>query len=591
MPFPSLLLAATATPSSWGNVLTAVLQILGALGVFLFGMKVMSEGIQKVGGGRMRQALATMTKNRFTGMLTGLVLTGIIQSSSATTVLVVSFVNAGLLTLTESIGIIMGANLGTTLTAWIVALVGKFSLSAIAIPIVGIGLPFFFIGKDKGKNFGEFLIGFGLLFFGLHLLKEAVPSAGDIQESNAFFHFVHSVVEMGGMRAVLVFLFGGILLTVVVQSSSAAMAITVMCATKGWFGDDAFTAFKFSAAIVLGENIGTTITAWLASLGANTNAKRAARAHFLFNVIGVTWMLVAFALFTQAVWWLAGELPASLRSVQGTFQQSEIAFSTAIFHSLFNLTNIALLIWFVPQLAKVVSRWVKDPPGAPGRQRLSYISQRFVDLGELNLAEAETATRRMGDLACGMLQGCIDLMNHPETDLSTKVGELKQSEDDCDLMLHDLTEYLVACSTHEIGQGNANRIAAMLRAASEYEEATDRIYRLVKVLQRKYEKSRKFTDEQQAALTAHAESVLVFLKLSRDLTVTQPTAADLSASKEREKEIDAARKRLNKEAMARMSSGGDVPTEMLQVDLSNHLEAIGNHAHNIVEAWAGIGRS
>ena len=169
MPFPSLLLAATATPSSWGNVLTAVLQILGALGVFLFGMKVMSEGIQKVGGGRMRQALATMTKNRFTGMLTGLVLTGIIQSSSATTVLVVSFVNAGLLTLTESIGIIMGANLGTTLTAWIVALVGKFSLSAIAIPIVGIGLPFFFIGKDKGKNFGEFLIGFGLLFFGQHI--------------------------------------------------------------------------------------------------------------------------------------------------------------------------------------------------------------------------------------------------------------------------------------------------------------------------------------------------------------------------------------------------------------------------------------
>lgn len=574
--------------ASWGGILVTVLQILGALGVFLFGMKVMSEGIQKVAGARMRQALATMTHNRFTGMLTGLALTGVIQSSSATTVLVVSFVNAGLLSLVESIGIIMGANLGTTLTAWIVATVGKFSLSTIAIPIVGIGLPFFFIGKDKGKNFGEFLIGFGLLFLGLHLLKESVPSADQIQESNFFFRFIDSVVRMGGMKAVLVFLLGGILLTVVVQSSSAAMAITIMCATKGWFGDDAFTAFQYSAAIVLGENIGTTVAAWLAAMGASTNAKRAARAHFLFNVIGVCWMMLLFGLFTAGVWWLAGELPASLRSAEGDFQQSEIAFATAIFHSGFNFVNILVLIGFVPQLAKLVTIWVKDRPGEPSGPRLSYMSPRIVDIGELNLAEAESASRRMGDLACDMLQGVIDVMNHPETDLSTKVAELKKTEDDCDLMLHDITEYLVACSTHEIGQGNAGRIAAMLRAVSEYEEATDRIYRLVKVLQRKYEKGRKFTDEQHQALTAHAECVLGFLRLSRDLAVKRPTPAETALSEEHEARIDSARKRLNKEAMARMSAGGDVATEMLQVDLSNHLEAIGNHAQNIVQAWAGM---
>jgi phosphate:Na+ symporter len=295
------------------SVLLDVLQILGSLGVFLYGMKVMSEGIQRTAGDRMRRIMATMTHNRFAGAATGLFTTGLLQSSSATTVMVVSFVNAGLLTLVESIGIIMGANLGTTLTAWIIASVGKFSISKIAIPIIGIGLPMFFVGKGRTQSLGESLIGFGLLFLGLGLLKDSVPDVKGMLASTDPSVVANAESVLGfvkglsgyGYGSLLVFLSMGILLTLLVQSSSAAMAITVTLAINGWIG------FEESAAIVLGENIGTTVTAWLASLGANVNARRAARAHLVFNVIGVLWMLALFYPFTGWVQELAEQNYAS----------------------------------------------------------------------------------------------------------------------------------------------------------------------------------------------------------------------------------------------------------------------------------------
>ncbi|MDB4393059.1 Na/Pi symporter, partial [Akkermansiaceae bacterium] len=337
--------------------MVTALQILGALGIFLFGMKVMSEGVQKFAGARMRAALASITGNRFKGVLTGAFTTGLVQSSSATTVLVVSFVNVGLLTLTESIGVVMGANLGTTLTAWIVATVGKFSVAKIAIPIIGIGFPVFFIGKGRAKAFGEFLVGFGLLFLGLGELKDAVPDLksgiGKMEDATAVDAIRHWISVIGGYGylSYIFFMIGGIILTLIVQSSSAAMAITITCATQGWFSDDPYEAFRISAAVVLGENIGTTVTAWLASLGANTEAKRAARAHFLFNVIGTIWMLIVFIPFAKLVWEVAQHLPEGMKSAKKEWGASEVAFATAIFHTMFNLINIGILVWFVPQIA------------------------------------------------------------------------------------------------------------------------------------------------------------------------------------------------------------------------------------------------
>jgi phosphate:Na+ symporter len=576
--------------TSFWSVSSGILQILGALGVFLFGMKVMSEGVQKVAGDRMRGALAGMTKNRLSGVITGLFTTTLVQSSSATTVLVVSFVNAGLLTLIQSISVIMGANLGTTTTAWIVALVGKFDVAKVALPIMGIGLPLFFVGREKGKHWGETLLGFGLVFLGLGLLKDSVPDlrtliATDPQTAEMIRSII-TIINGHGFGTVLMFLVAGILLTLTVQSSSAAMAITITCALNGWLGDietDPLGVFRNSAAIVLGENIGTTVTAWLASLGANTSARRAARAHFAFNVIGVIWCLALYYPFTNLVWWLADQLPQALKGATATMAKSEVAFGTAIFHSSFNLVNICILVWFIPQIAKLVTWWVKEPAGGDRGNQLRFISSSLVDVGELSLAEAESAVRSMARQTSEMFDGLVDVMAKPEQDLSARVRELKAMEDESDTMLHDITTYLIHCSTHEIGSGNAARITAMLRIVSELEAATDRIYRLVKLIQRKHQKNRAFDATHYQELASISREVRALLDVACD-AIAGIGAAVQEHANSIEDRINKLRKANNKSAAARMQDGSEVQTEMLFIDLNNHFEAVANHALNIVQA-------
>ncbi|MCB1100246.1 MAG: Na/Pi cotransporter family protein [Verrucomicrobiae bacterium] len=323
-------------------------------------MRVMNEGAQKAVGKKLRVMLASITGNRFAGVLTGLFATSVLQSSSATIALVISFVNARLLTLFGGIGVIMGANLGTTITAWIVAYAGvKIDIVDIALPVIGIGLPLA-LGRHYCKSAGEILIGFGLLLLGLGLLKDSVPdlestlnSANPEQVGNA--HFIQSFIETVsgyGFGSILIFFCIGIVLTIVVQSSSAAMAITVTFATNGWIG------FPESAAIVLGENIGTTATAWFVSLAGNVDSKRAAFAHFLFNAFGVLWVFVVFYGFAEFVQWIGMSLPEALRVSKN--HSTSIGFNLAIFHSLFNLMNICLLIGFVPTIVRVTEKWVTD---------------------------------------------------------------------------------------------------------------------------------------------------------------------------------------------------------------------------------------
>ncbi|MFV1995468.1 MAG: Na/Pi cotransporter family protein, partial [Verrucomicrobiales bacterium] len=560
-----------------------VLKILGALGVFLYGMKVMSEGIQRTAGDRMRKVMATMTHNRFTGVATGLITTGLIQSSSATTVMVVSFVNAGLLTLVESIGVIMGANLGTTLTAWIIATIGKFSLAKVALPIIGIGLPIFFVAKNRWKSFGEALIGFGLLFYGLHLLKESVPdvhtmltSADPVIQAKAqgIQDFISSLSGRGYL-SILGFLSLGILLTLIVQSSSAAMAITVTLAIQGWIG------FEESAAIVLGENIGTTVTAWLASIGTSVSARRAARAHFLFNVIGVIWILIAFFPFTQGVEWLGDHLPDSFRTEK---HDSDVGFKLAIFHSLFNLLNILFLIAFVPQIARVVTRWVKEPENGKKPPRLRFISQNMVNIGELNIPEAEEATKELAGITREMFLGYLNVFKHPGTDLSAEVKHLKSLEDDADVLTHDITEYLVRTSAAEISAENARSVTRMLRIVSELEEVSDAIYRLIQITQRKYEKSRDFSDEATENVLSFADKIVELIDLYTDVLTDGATEEKLRAAEELERATDKLRKQFNKRAMKRMGEPeSSVKTEMVTIDMNNQFELIANYGLNVVQ--------
>ncbi|NNJ88064.1 MAG: Na/Pi cotransporter family protein [Eudoraea sp.] len=351
-----------------------ILQLIGALGLFLFGMKVMSDALLLLAGNKMRGILATMTSNRFLGISTGFLITSVIQSSSATTLMVVSFSNASLLTLTESISVIMGANIGTTITAWLITILGfKVSMSAIALPLVGFGFLFMFSKKENLKNWGGFIIGFAILFIGLQFLKDAMPN---INENPEILQFLNSYADMG-YGSILLFLFIGTVLTVVIQSSSATMALTLIMTAEGWI------PFELAAAMVLGENIGTTITANLAAIVANFHAKRTARAHLIFNILGVVWMLIMFYPFLRMISWLT----QWFGSESPYLSAASIPVAISLFHTVFNVINTFLLVWFINPIAKIVE-WVVPEKLGPEREidEPKYLNEKIAQFPETVIA-------------------------------------------------------------------------------------------------------------------------------------------------------------------------------------------------------------
>ena len=605
-----------ANVSTW-EFIVGFLYILGGLGIFLFGMRVMSEGIQKVAGEGMRRIMATMTQNRFFGLATGLLVTCLVQSSSATTVMVVSFVNAQLLTLVESIGVIMGANLGTTLTGWIIATIGKFSLSKIALPIIGIGLPLVFMSKPKFKHTGEFLVGFGLLFFGLSELKNAVPDVksllkssdpGDqllVQDIQGFIEQLNSY----GFGSVIIFLIIGVFLTILVQSSSAAMGITIIVAINGWIN------FEIAAAIVLGENIGTTVTAWLASLGANINAKRAARAHFIFNIAGVCWMLLLFypfigmldqimpgAIYTEdvtqveAVAYLedndfAGEpTEADLAKARKAIVDRNIPLHLSLFHTLFNLANIALLIGFAPHLSRLVERLVKPKshdgtalkPGSLAS--LHYEGSGVLPkTGELNLALVEAEIDRLAAITRYMFEGFVEVFESPDADKSDLIKELKELEGKCDDLAFEITQTLIYCTTESLAGERALRVTSLLRVTGELEDIGDCCHRLVQLAHRKYRKNRVLPQETLREIKVFSEQILDFMELYQT-HLKDGSVPDIQKAEMIEDRIDASRKSLRKNAVKRMQDKENLKAEMIYIDILNEMESIGNDALNVVQA-------
>ena len=360
---------------------TDILQLLGALGLFLFGMKVMSDGLTELAGNRMRSILATMTSNRLKGVLTGFTITAVIQSSSATTLMVVSFANAALLSLPQSISVIMGANIGTTVTAWLISLLGfKVSMNAIALPLVGLGFGFSVSGRKKLERWGRFVIGFGLLFVGLQFLKEAMP---DISSSPEILAFLARYTELG-FGSVLLFLLIGTLLTVIIQSSSATMALTLIMTAQGWI------PFELAAAMVLGENIGTTVTANLAAAVANFRARQTARAHLIFNLFGVLWMLIVFYPFLQAVVWLCGLLGSASPYVEA----AAVPVAISVFHTSFNCCNTLIMIWLVRPIARLVERLVPERiPAEKEIEEPKYLDPRVLKYPQTAIAALEQETR------------------------------------------------------------------------------------------------------------------------------------------------------------------------------------------------------
>jgi phosphate:Na+ symporter len=367
--------------------LGTLLNLLGSLGLFLYGMKVMSDALMALAGKRMRKLMAELTANRFKGMLTGLLITGLVQSSSATTLMVVSFVNAGLLKLVEAISVIMGANIGTTFTAWLITLLGfKVSMSSIALPLMTLAFVFYMRRNPTVNQWGRLLAGFALLFIGLDFMKGAIP---DLHDNPRLYEIIREWSEDGGFTSTLIFVGIGTLLTLILQSSSATMAITLVAASQGWL------PFSAAAAMVLGENIGTTITANMAALVANIHARRAALAHLIFNLFGVIWILLLFQPVLQVV-----NTIASQQGALPLIHTDDIPIGLAIFHSFFNIANMLILIGFVAVLAKIVERLLPEPPAScPVGDEPLYLKKNLLKYPETGIAALQHESQHLFDHA------------------------------------------------------------------------------------------------------------------------------------------------------------------------------------------------
>ena len=548
------------------TVILSLLQIAGSLGLFLYGMRVMSDGIQKAAGERLHRILGFMTGNRFTAVLTGFAVTGLIQSSSATTVMVVGFVNAGLLSLVQAIGVIMGANIGTTVTGWIVALFGfKVKIAIIALPALGIGLPLRLSKKLGKQDWGEALSGVGMLFLGLDFLKRSVP---DISSNPEILEFVTRFTDYGFGSFVL-FVFLGTILTIIVQSSSAAMAITLAMAHLGWID------FPTAAAIVLGENIGTTITAYLASIGTNVSARRASRAHLLFNLLGVVWMAVLFKPFLGLV-----DLV-----VPGATQGAGITAHLAMFHTLFNIVNTMLFVGFVKQIAYVVSRIVRQPEESQADEyQLRYISTALQDTAELSILNAQLELSRMVELIENMFSRFLFVFSNPDAKLGAEIEEVKRLEDFTDRMQEDISRFLAQCAQENLHERMARNVGVMIRVAHELENVGDNCFNLMMLTQKRYDGGLKFDEEALAGLAPYLEVVQDFLAFNKKHLNERLSKDELEHAFDMEDQINDLRNKLKEAAQARLQRGGDVKAELLFIDIVRQIEHMGDHSLNVAQA-------
>ena len=547
------------------------LRLIGSLALFLYGMKIMSEGLQKFAGDSLRRILTAMTTNRVTGVLTGVLITALIQSSSATTVMVVSFVNAGLLTLTQSIGVIMGANIGTTVTAWLISALGfKVDIAAFALPLLAFALPLFFSGKSSRKSIGEFVFGFAFLFMGLQSLKANAPDLGANPEMLAF---VQNYTDMG-FFSIILFLFIGAILTMIVQASAATMAITLIMCANGWID------YHLGVALVLGENIGTTITANLAALTGNTQARRAALAHLVFNVFGVMWVLVLFYPFTNAVsWFVTHVMKVSDPAVA-------VSFKLAAFHTAFNISNTFIMIWFVSLIEKTVCTLIK-PKVEDEEYRLRYITGGMLSTAELSILQAHKEISLFAERTARMFNMVKELFyeKNEETFLKT-YSRIEKYENISDRMEIEIANYLTEVSEGRLSSESKEEIRIMLRAVSDIECIADSCNNLARSIKRRNEFKSEFTEEQNKHLDHMFE--LVSGALNRmNLILHKPELVhdDINPSYNIENEINNYRNQLKSRNIE------DINNKLYQyqdgvyyMDMVSESEKLGDYVLNVVQA-------
>ncbi|MTI21937.1 Na/Pi cotransporter family protein [Fulvivirga sp. RKSG066] len=552
-----------------------LIRIIGALGFFIFGMKIMSESLQLVAGSQMRRVLGTMTTNRYTGVLTGFLITGLLQSSSATTVMTVSFVNAGLISLVESAGVMMGANIGTTITGWLVSLIGfKIKIANYALPIIAIGFPMLFFSSDRVKKWGEVLIGFALLFMGLGELKEAVP---DIKSNPEILSFLTEFADPGILTRML-FVLVGTILTVVVQSSSAAMTLTIVLTTQG-------LPLDIAAAMILGENIGTTITAELASLVANVHAKRSARIHSLFNLIGVTWMIIIMPWFLDGLnWFLDSVVPVSEIGVENQF-------ALAAFHTAFNLLNVLLLIGFVPHLVKLARNSVKSKGEEDEEYRLEFINKGVFTPSEMSLAEASKEVIKFGQMTKKMLKWFMELSNEQKNKRRGKLSmKIQKVEDFTDDLEEQINDFLVKISENGVSLKGSLEIRGLLSIATDLERVADIILRMSKDIERMHKNKINLNQDQRDNLNKLAGRVDNAVDVMIQNLSTEASKVTIQEARAMEDAINLEVKHMRKGHMKSIEEKGyDVRAGIIYRDLYNGYERIGDHIINVTEGIIGDG--
>ena len=557
------------------------LKLLGSLALFLYGMKTMSEGLQKFAGDRMRQALTVMTRNRVAGVLTGVLITALVQSSSATTVMVVSFVNAGLLTLSQSISVIMGANIGTTVTAWLISALGfKVDIGSFVLPLLAVGVPFLFARHSRRRSMGEFVIGFSLLFMGLGAMTANAP---DLSRNPEMLSFLAGYTDMG-FGSVILFLLAGTVLTMVVQASSATMAITLVMCANGWID------FELGAAIVLGENIGTTITANLAALTANTQARRAAMAHLMFNVFGVIWVLALFYPFTSAVSWLVTD-------VMGVSDPAvAVTFKLSAFHTAFNVCNTCIMIWLVRLIERTVCTIIPKR-GDDDEFRLRYISGGLLSTAELSLLQAgkeidlfaERVTRMFG-----MVRSLTATQR--DDDFNKLFSRIEKYENICDSMEIEIARYLDKVADGRLSSEGKAQIRSMLREISELESIGDSCYNLARTTVRARGQGRDpFTADQTAHLHRMFDLVDEALRqmngiVRRDEHGEQRAmSADVNHAFNIEAEINNFRSLLKDQNLADIDARHyDYQSGASYMDMVSECEKLGDYVVNVIEAHCNV---
>ena len=565
-----------------------VCTMLGSLGMFLYGMSLMSGGLQKMAGDKLRSFMAAMTSTAFKRVLTGIVVTALVQSSTATTLMLVSFVNAGLLSLANAIGVIMGANIGTTVTAWIFALSfggGSFSLGAIAVPLMFLGYLLIASKKKNNKNFGEFVMGFAFLFLGLSTLRETSTMLLDNDPVRVFLSHLTGF----GIGSILIFMVTGAIMTLMLQSSAATMAITMVLVANGYI------PFEMAAAMVLGENIGTTITSNIAASVANVSAKRTARAHMLFNVFGVCWVFCLFHPFLKLVgsivelFGFPNPATTDFGAADETTRHALVAslpYSVATLHSLFNIINTMILIWFVPVIEKIVTWMVPSPKGEEEVFRLKYISRGPLNTAELSLNEARQEVVHFGEICYKGFAYIRQAVNEPDPEKFEQVNDkLVKYEAITDNIEYEIAQYLGEVSKGELSSSSTERIKSMYKIIGEMESLGDSGEAIGRMIRRIHVHGKNFDANMLRKLNRLMDYVEVAYKTMLENLRTGYNLRDISNASDAEYNINGYRNSLREELISNIDTAGNkYEMGVFYMDVVNELERIGDFIINVSEA-------